>query len=71
MAGWDPLYTVDTKGTRPIVVLNEQANRLAVIYTKATSGGDIVFRESPLDTISLGPRTTLIAGKLNDVSSEN
>jgi hypothetical protein len=66
---WDGMYTVDTKGTRPIIVLNEQANRLAVIYTKATGGGDIVFRESPLGTISLGPRTTLIAGNLNNVSS--
>ena len=66
---WDRLYTVDTAGTRPIIVLNEAAQRLVVIYTSKTNGGDIVYRESPLDAISFGPRQTLLKGKLNDVSS--
>ncbi|MBU0616255.1 MAG: DNRLRE domain-containing protein, partial [Planctomycetes bacterium] len=66
---WDPLYTVDTRGTRPIVVLNEDANRLIVAYTESDSGGDILFRESPMDVISFGPVGTLISGSLNNVTS--
>lgn len=67
---WDPLYSVDTAGTRPIVVLNEATQRLAVIYTKATSGGgDIVYRESSLGAIGFGARKTLLKGKLNDATS--
>ena len=66
---WGPLYTVDNHGTRPIVVLNEEAQRLFVFYTESTSGGDIVYRESAMDNISFTEVQTLLSGNLNDVSS--
>ncbi len=66
---WDPLYTVDTRGTRPIVVLNEDAGRLIVAYSESESGGDILFRESPLDAISFGQVGTLIGGNVNNATS--
>ena len=66
---WDNLYTVDTIGTRPIVMINEAAGKLIVAYTQADSGGDIYFKESPLQNISFGSRQTLISGSVNNVSS--
>ena len=66
---WDPLYTVDTVGTRPIIELDEAAQCLVVIYTSKTNGGDILYRESPLNKIAFGSRQTLMKGRLNDVTS--
>ncbi|MEX0611317.1 MAG: DNRLRE domain-containing protein, partial [Pirellulales bacterium] len=66
---WDNLYQVDTKGTRPIVVVNEAAGKLIVAYTQSDSGGSIYYRESPLGNIAFGPRQTLISGSNNNVTS--
>ena len=67
---WDPMYNVDTKGTRPIVVLNEAADRLFVAYRNTDSSGPIVYRESALSSIAFGARETLISGSSpNNVSS--
>ena len=67
---WDPLYTVDTAGTRPIVVLSEAQNRLLIAYRNTDTSGPIVYRESPLSSIAFGSRQTLIPGTaLNNVSS--
>jgi hypothetical protein len=68
-AVWDNLYSVDGDGTRPIVVVDEAANKVVVAYTGTDGGGSIVYRDSPLGNISLGPRQTLISGSLNDVTS--
>jgi hypothetical protein len=64
---WDPVYTVDTVGTRPTIVINESANRMIVAYR--LSGTGIVYRESSLTSISFGTRRTLISGEVNNVSS--
>lgn len=66
---WDNLYQVDNNGTRPIVVVNEAANRLIVAYTSSEGGGDILYRESPLDVINFTPTQVLINGSVNDVTS--
>ncbi len=66
---WDNFYEVDTKGTRPIIVLNEAANRLIIAYTTSDSGGDILYKESSMGTISFGSSKTLISGSLNNVTS--
>jgi hypothetical protein len=66
---WDNLYQVDTGGTRPIVLLNEAAGRLIVAYTTSESGGNIVYKESALGSISFGSRQTLLSGSLNNVTS--
>jgi hypothetical protein len=66
---WDNAYTVDGKGTRPIVVVNEAAGKLIVAYSPSDSGGDTVYRESPLGNISFGARQVLIPGSNNNVTS--
>lgn len=66
---WDNLYSVDTSGTRAIVVLNEAVGRLRVIYSAQESGANIVYRETSLSSISFGPRTTLLSGTLNNATS--
>ncbi len=66
---WDNAYTVDSKGTRPIVVVNEAAGKLIVAYSPSDSGGDTVYKESPLGTISFGAKKVLISGKNNNVTS--
>jgi hypothetical protein len=68
---WDNLHTVDTTGTRGIVVLNEAAEKLMVLYsfTGGTGSGDIVYRETSTRNISFGPMKTILRGSLNNVSS--
>ncbi len=66
---WDDLYTVDTSGTRPIVVLNELQRQLIVAYPSSTGGGSIVYRTTSIDDISFSARKTLISGTLNDPTS--
>jgi Ca2+-binding RTX toxin-like protein len=66
---WDPLYEVDNRGTRPIVVVSEAADRLFVFYTSSDSGGDIQYRESPLGNIAFGPVQIMLDGDLNNATA--
>ncbi len=66
---WDPLYQVDQAGTRPSVLLNESEDRVLVAYTKTDNSNDIVYRDSPMTSISFGTLQTLITGTMNNVSS--
>jgi hypothetical protein len=66
---WDNLYVVETSATRPIVLLNEVARRVQVIYTSDTSGGDIQMRESALSPIAFGSQRTIMSGDLNNATS--
>lgn len=59
---WDDLYEVSSKGTRPIVILNEEASKVVVIYTASDTGGNILYRESKTDNIEFGEVYTLISG---------
>ena len=65
---WDDLYFVDDKGTRGIVLVNEDADLLRVVYT-GDGDTDIVFRDSLLSAIGFGARETLMFGTLNDATS--
>jgi len=66
---WDDLYQVDTAGTRPIVLLNEPADLVRVVYTAASGGGNIYFRDSLISAIGFGARRTLMTGSLNNATS--
>jgi beta-glucanase (GH16 family) len=67
---WDNLYTVDSgASTRPVIALDEAANQLIIAYSGGDNGGNIVYKTSPLDNISLSPRQVLIAGSLNNVTT--
>ena len=66
---WDNVYSVDTSGTRPVVVISEAHNQFAVLYTENTGGGDIVMRASALDDIDLGPVQVVLSGNFNDVTT--
>lgn len=66
---WDNLYEVSETGTRGIVVLNETARKLKVIYTSSESGGNIMYKESPLSTISFGSEYLLVSGTNNNPTS--
>jgi len=56
----DNLYEVAQNGTRGIVVLNETAGKVKVIYTSSESGSDILYKESSTSAISFGSVNTLI-----------
>lgn len=58
--GWSPVYGIDTSGTRPIVVLNEQAKSLVVAYTQSESGGDIFYKHSYTTNIDFDFKRRLI-----------
>jgi K319-like protein/putative extracellular protein len=66
---WDAPYSVNTGGTRPVIIVNEAANRLIIAYSSKDGGGNILYRESPLGTISLSPEKVMIAGKINNVTT--
>lgn len=66
---WDNLYLVDTAGTRPVMVVDEAAGQLIIAYSTKEGGGDIVYRTSPLDNISLSDKAVLIPGKVNNVTT--
>ena len=66
---WDNLYEVDQAGTRAIVLLNEQEGSVRVVYTSSEGFNDIVMKTSSTSSINFGPRQTLIAGGVNDVTS--
>jgi hypothetical protein len=70
---WDNLYPVTSskEGNRPIVVLNEAAGKVKVMYSThninfdGTRSGDIIYRESSTAAISFGPPVTLMSGAGN------
>jgi hypothetical protein len=66
---WDNLYDIASKGTRPIVILNEVEGVVRVIYTEKDGGGDIRYREAEVSTLSFGPQFTLLTGNYNNVTS--
>ncbi|MDI6858731.1 MAG: sialidase domain-containing protein, partial [Dehalococcoidia bacterium] len=66
---WDDLYEVDQSGTRGILLLNETAGTMRVVYTSSEAGGDIVYKDSSLSAISFGARQTLMSGSLNNPTS--
>jgi hypothetical protein len=66
---WDELYEVSQTGTLPIVVLSEEQNLVKVIYTSATYGGDILYKESSTSNIVFCDTHTLISGNYNYASS--
>jgi hypothetical protein len=66
---WDDLYEVDNAGTRAIVMINEASNLLRVVYTSAEGFNTIVYKDSPLNSISFGARQTMMSGAFNDVTS--
>jgi hypothetical protein len=67
---WDNLYNVDDHGTRGIVLLNTEENRVMVVYTSYDEA-KIVCKTSATKRISFGNRQTIIIGEesINNVSS--
>ena len=66
---WDPLYGIDEAGTRPIVLLNEDASELLFVYMSTEGSGNIVYRTSSTSSISFSDKTTLISGGLAEPTS--
>ncbi len=66
---WDNLYEIATVGTRPIVILNESAGKVKVLYTSSDSGGNILYKESSTSSISFSAVITLISGTYNNTTS--
>jgi hypothetical protein len=66
---WDGLYEVDQAGTRGIVLLDENAGTVTVVYTSIEGSGNIISKESPTSAISFGPSVQLMPGGLNDAMS--
>jgi hypothetical protein len=68
---WDKLYSVSENGTAPIVLLNEAQGKVKVVYTSDTYGGDILYKETPVSSISFGAALTLIGGVNNYPTSSH
>ncbi|MEI6945613.1 hypothetical protein V9K67_00320 [Paraflavisolibacter sp. H34] len=69
---WDNIYTVtenENGGTRGIIVVNEKAGKLKIVYTSVEDGGNILYRESSISNISFGSAKTLLSGDYNDATS--
>jgi hypothetical protein len=65
---WDNLHEVAQSGTRGIVEVDEANGVLNVIYTSSEGYNNIVYRQSPLGTITFGPQATMRTGAFNDAS---
>lgn len=60
---WDDLHPVTIgEGTQPFIILNEAKNRISVVYSSQTNGGDILCRGSSLSNISFGAPSTIMSG---------
>lgn len=67
---WDNLHHVSYAGTRPIVTIDNSNNLIRVYYTSKESGGEIVFKESPLKEINFGEEHVFLdGGKYNNAAS--
>ncbi|WP_164737339.1 LamG-like jellyroll fold domain-containing protein [Georgenia sp. SYP-B2076] len=66
---WDPLRTVDTIGTRGIVLLNEQEGTVRVVYTQSTNYDNILMKTASLANLTFGSRQTVLSGGYNNVTS--
>ena len=66
---WDNLYNVDDNGTRATIAVDDAAGKFVIAYESKEGGGDILYRESPLGTISLSPVKTMISGSLANVTT--
>ena len=63
---WSDLYDVSLHGTRPIVTVDTICHTIRVYYTHRESGGNIVYRASPLTNISFGPEQLIMEGSMNN-----
>jgi hypothetical protein len=67
---WDDLHEVDDIGTRPIVLLNEPADLVRVVYSaNADAPSDVLYRDSSISHIGFGSRRTLMDGGFRNPTS--
>ena len=67
---WDNLHHVSYTGTRPIMAIDTSRNSIQVYYTSMESGGDIMLKESTLNSISFGREILFLTGDTyNNASS--
>ncbi len=64
---WDDLYLVTHNGTRGIVLLNEAAGIVSVIYTRDSGAPDILARHSSTSEIAFGSADTLMTHEPGDL----
>ncbi|WP_266205191.1 T9SS type A sorting domain-containing protein [Pontibacter kalidii] len=67
---WDDLYSVSGSGDRPVVILNEEAQLIRVVYnTSRANNNDIVYKQSPMSGVTFTPEQLLLKGPYTDISS--
>jgi hypothetical protein len=67
---WDNLHHINYTGTRPLVTIDTSNNSIKVYYTSIESGGDILLKESTLNSINFGQEILFLDGNTyNNVSS--
>lgn len=58
---WDNLYPIG-EGTQAIVLLNEVTDKIKIVYTSQTNGGQILYKEAPACCIIFSAAATLMGG---------
>jgi Concanavalin A-like lectin/glucanases superfamily len=66
---WESLHEVTQSGTRPVVVIDTDQNRLIVAYTASEGYHNLMYRTSSLTNVSFSSAQTLLGGSLNNVTS--
>ncbi|HQZ84062.1 MAG TPA: hypothetical protein PLB21_00340, partial [Actinomycetota bacterium] len=67
---WDPLREVDTKGTRPIVLIDESTGTLRMLYTASEQLDNILTKVTLLDDPDFsGDAEVALSGAYNNVTS--
>jgi hypothetical protein len=66
---WDDLHWVDQKGTRGIVLLDEQEQTVRVVYTASTGWDNVLAKTTSTSTIEFGEPELLMFGAYNNATS--
>src|SRR5690606_5585058 len=67
---WQPLRRVDTRGTRPNVLVDEATGMLRVVYTATEQLSDIIEKVVPLDDLDFSAAADVVLdGGYNNVTS--
>lgn len=67
---WDPMHEVDGVGTRPIVIVDEDAEVVRVLYTESTDLDDILEKRTPMRNVDFdGGSREVLDGDHNNVTS--
>ena len=66
---WEDLIAIDTKGTRPIVLVNDDRALVRILYTSSPGFSPIAYRDASMSELEFGPMQSITGTSHNNCSS--